>query len=567
MSSIVAAVFKATIGLLVNKGRDLAADRLKEGDVTDQQFRSLIVREIDEIKSKLDGLARTNLLASISFFKEGLVYLYKVLDLKTSEEDGKVTVQGDARIERENFEVGLRSTSAATCSVTTVSLAKEMRSVQVADQGDSTTGALSDAKDRFKLAREKATEAFCNEALSTSDHILAMQYRAMATVLEKVDNPADALAACRLCLEELHSMPAVQKSFNVQLKQGLKSWFNKAEREEIISSVCRVNRVIYDVTQTVTQSVGSGVNLLLWPCIDNGEERVDPLRDSRVIEALRKLDMEQLGVAPWSFGQGGEEEHKLQLLCCIATNSRGQFIIVDSDVKVFDSSGNYMYSSGSFPSASEGQVIATDRDDNLYVLRGRWECTMYMFDKHANLQQQFNLSFCVDEPLSLTVDTYSKTLYVARRNKIEVYETNGRSVRSFGCAAGLTPGFLWSYPQDIATANDGRLLVLAGKHVHVYNAQGNPLTRFKSEGAYIAFQQDSELVVILCTTLAGVTDERPSMLEIYDKDCKFVRCIHLLHTESLIIPLYLRGIALTKNGHVVMCVLDKRMEKHKVLVV
>lgn len=54
MSSIVAAVFKATVGLLVNKGRDLAADRLKEGDVTDQQFRSLIVREIDEIKSKLD---------------------------------------------------------------------------------------------------------------------------------------------------------------------------------------------------------------------------------------------------------------------------------------------------------------------------------------------------------------------------------------------------------------------------------------------------------------------------------------------------------------------------------
>ena len=104
MSPIVAAVFEATIGLLVNKGRDLAAD---------QQFRSLIVREIDEIKSKLDGLARTNLLASISFFKEGLVYLYKVLDLKTSEEDGKVTVQGDARIERENFEVGLRSTSAA----------------------------------------------------------------------------------------------------------------------------------------------------------------------------------------------------------------------------------------------------------------------------------------------------------------------------------------------------------------------------------------------------------------------------------------------------------------------
>jgi len=56
MSSIVTAVFKATIGLLVNKGRDKAAERLKEGDVTEQKFRSVIVREIDDIKSKLDGL-------------------------------------------------------------------------------------------------------------------------------------------------------------------------------------------------------------------------------------------------------------------------------------------------------------------------------------------------------------------------------------------------------------------------------------------------------------------------------------------------------------------------------
>ena len=68
MSSIVTAVFKATIGLLVDKGRDKAAERLKEGDVTEQKFRSVIVREIDDIKSKLDGLSRKDLLASISFF-------------------------------------------------------------------------------------------------------------------------------------------------------------------------------------------------------------------------------------------------------------------------------------------------------------------------------------------------------------------------------------------------------------------------------------------------------------------------------------------------------------------
>ena len=62
MSLIVTAVFKATIGLFVNKGRDLVSEKLKDGDVTDQQFRILIVHQMDDNKSKLDGLARIHLL-------------------------------------------------------------------------------------------------------------------------------------------------------------------------------------------------------------------------------------------------------------------------------------------------------------------------------------------------------------------------------------------------------------------------------------------------------------------------------------------------------------------------
>ena len=37
MSSIVTTVFNATIGLLVDKVRDRVAERLKEGDVTEQK--------------------------------------------------------------------------------------------------------------------------------------------------------------------------------------------------------------------------------------------------------------------------------------------------------------------------------------------------------------------------------------------------------------------------------------------------------------------------------------------------------------------------------------------------
>ena len=37
-SMLLKPVFQATIGFLVNKGRGLAAEKLKDGDVTDEKF-------------------------------------------------------------------------------------------------------------------------------------------------------------------------------------------------------------------------------------------------------------------------------------------------------------------------------------------------------------------------------------------------------------------------------------------------------------------------------------------------------------------------------------------------
>ncbi|CAB4004846.1 Hypothetical predicted protein, partial [Paramuricea clavata] len=55
-----------------NKIRSGIAERLKDGDVTDEKCRRLIVRELDDIKSKLDGLARKDLLSSLCFLQEGV---------------------------------------------------------------------------------------------------------------------------------------------------------------------------------------------------------------------------------------------------------------------------------------------------------------------------------------------------------------------------------------------------------------------------------------------------------------------------------------------------------------
>ena len=69
MSEIVTSLLKAIAAFLVDKARDRAAEKLKEGDVTTNKIRELIQREINDIKSKLDALSRKDLLTAIVLFK------------------------------------------------------------------------------------------------------------------------------------------------------------------------------------------------------------------------------------------------------------------------------------------------------------------------------------------------------------------------------------------------------------------------------------------------------------------------------------------------------------------
>ena len=64
----------------MNKERDTVDETLRNGDGTQQKFRGVIVREIEEIKSRLDGLDGKDLSASISFFREGIELLYEVFE-------------------------------------------------------------------------------------------------------------------------------------------------------------------------------------------------------------------------------------------------------------------------------------------------------------------------------------------------------------------------------------------------------------------------------------------------------------------------------------------------------
>ena len=200
---------------------------------------------------------------------------------------------------------------------------------------ESASWALFSAKDRFKDARREATKAFANTALTTSDRLLAMQYRVMATILETVDNPTRSLAACRVCIEELNSLPVVQQSFKVEFEKGLKAKFSKDKRREIVSTVCHINRVTYNVTLMVNFG---NKGLSNWPCVDSGGKEVHPLDDERVFKVLKKQGMEHcFGTLELLRGHYGS----LVWPVSIASNSLGQFIVTndagDKRVKVFDS--------------------------------------------------------------------------------------------------------------------------------------------------------------------------------------------------------------------------------------
>ena len=551
MSAIITVVFKATIGWLVDKGRDEAAKKLKDGDVTDQQFRGIIMREIDDMKSKLDGLSRKDLLASIGFFREGIELLYEVFEEK-----------------RSRSEYGADTAQAASAEA--VSLTEGMRDLELTE---SATRQLKNAKERFKSARKMATIAFSTEALSTTDRILAMQYRVMATVLETIDHPADAVTPCNACIEELNGLPVVQRSFQEQLRTGImavKSLFNKEERRKVISGVCLVNRVAYDVTQTVhvekpfTNEPFAKEILPPFPMIDTGKEKVDPLRDRRVRKILCKQGMENCSVL-WILGHDGEKKHRLNNPLGIATNSSGQYIVADniSTIKVYDSSGKFLQCFSLPPliddSPKELSIefrvqLTTDMNDNIYVLvqeiSGEYPYWIFKFNKTADHHHKFRVSTKDHkfERCELSVSD-SGTVMVLRGNWseahiVDVYETDGKFVCSFG-------GQILTNPCDITTVSDGRVMVVQGdpSRVHILSEQGDHLNTFDLQISMafskIAFQRASQHVVVV-----GDKDYNSDILhiEIYTKDGEFVRSTLVNMGQSY----FLIGMAVTTDDRIAL---------------
>ncbi|CAB3990587.1 Hypothetical predicted protein [Paramuricea clavata] len=97
MSSIVTGILSSTVGLLWNKARDATAKKLKGGDITDAKIREIVMRELNDVKTKIDGLSRKDLLSSYSFLQEGVQLLNVSLD---KSKDEQKAVQSETQDDR-----------------------------------------------------------------------------------------------------------------------------------------------------------------------------------------------------------------------------------------------------------------------------------------------------------------------------------------------------------------------------------------------------------------------------------------------------------------------------------
>ena len=573
MSAILSAVFKATIGLIVDKGRDVAAERMKEGDVADQKFRSLIVRDLKEIHHKLDALSQKDLKAAVDFFETGLGCLYRAFDTMHSANVSLGAAKVSERNEEEDFkQITLPSDADPEKAIV---LADGIRNMQLNELDETTKSLLSDAQEKFRLAVENATHACNNEALGTFDRITAIRYRVMAAMLksaaETVRTTGDlkstlqkALPECEQCLKKLNSLPAVQNSFKVELSKGLlniRGQFGKDERMQIISTVCQVNRTVYDAMRTAGKT--EDVHVLKWPYVDTGEDQVDPLRDVRVLRVLEKsekVDMEHYCInSGWSFDVklGGD-------LNILRTNTLGQFLIAnnwEATVHVYDKNGMFQFSFNPQTDDAKTKIqiedlVTEDVSEKIYLLIElynewwRWESLIevQVFNKTDDLQYKFPVRFG-----SRLIVSGSRLVMLGSCEAC-VYNQDGKLDRSFEFFKSEGDKYLF----DCTATYDGRILITHDKGyfsdyhcVHVFTMEGQEIAKFKSVTElnldYMCFSPRSagEHVVI-----AGYNKEDGIItVELYTVDGKLVRRI-LLRDEP---ELRFRAITVTMEGHIAVC--------------
>ena len=469
MSSLITTILQWTVGLLCDKARDSAANKLKNGDLADEKLREIIVRDLRDVMSKLDCLSLKDLDASYSFLKEGVELLNLALGkLSKDQKASEISSDEETRVVNNTASGILNAASSLPQAIKTLKISCDERFVS--------------AKDRFKSSRERATIAFNNKSLSIKDRIMACKLRVAATILESgLEDPEAATTACLLPLKELHGLPTIQEMFAVFLKGGLKSMFKKAERLEIVMSVSFINHALYDFASKYRSK---STNIFTWPQIELKYRVFHPIINAHQIFMKKSSDEDLVQQVNQVFVNSRIAFYDF------AVNSRGDIIVVadteiniiyrtgeTKDVKFLETTGRNVITDVFF---QEEKSFTVDINDNLYVVKSHktrdgkgvvnFDLLLYVFDENYDVKLVSVLEFldggkgyvdiAVDKNQNLIIVTsWNDQVYVSdNTGKLKFqFKRDGRYMRSLNI----------SDNNDIMIASDN------GSAVKIFSGEGN----------------------------------------------------------------------------------------------
>ncbi|CAB4042478.1 Hypothetical predicted protein, partial [Paramuricea clavata] len=377
-------------------------NRLRDGGLTDEKLREIIVGDMDDIKSKLECLSLKDLDSSYSFLKKGVELLNLALN-KTNK---------DCKASDDPADGTLNAALLLPQAIQRLKISSEERFMA--------------AKDCFKASRETATHAFNNKSLSIKDRIMAAKLRVAARILESgFEDPESATTACKTAFKELH----------VFLDGGMKSKINKEERLENIMSVLFVNHILFDFASKYSSEYP---NIFTWPGIkltDPSDRKFHPILHAH--EILTKTSSSEEFVQQLNRIVA----YKEGLFNCsyrFALNSRNGIILFAGDMDMIIHSReeplDVMFSEPLETKFAEHEqkALAVDMNDNVYVVRWVMKCStngyfmLYVFyetylTKHVSILDFLGLADAGDSIfLNIAVDK-NKNIFMIKTYDNQVY--------------------------------------------------------------------------------------------------------------------------------------------------
>ena len=432
-------------------GRNLVGRNLEGGDVVNEEIRTTIITELQEITSKLDALSYRELKSSISFIRDGFIALgmaFRHVDSKDRNVEGPNEVD-------EGVILALRLSTAE------LSVRSEEH--------------VAEAKRWFQTSLEHATRAFNNAGLPIQDIIMACRLRIISRVFHGFDDLDSAVKYCLPYLKDLHDIQQIMSNFAVHDRGGIRARLRRSKRCDIVNSVNMINYVLFNF---ISECTSNKLGIFDWPMIYLGAQRYY----HPICECGDILESPNAKV-PWEVTLVYSQTLTPNSYA-IAINSVGEILEVGNgqNIKIRRLTGK----SDVFCKLPTDEFVtwhicslAVNMYDDTYVTCESWDrqsdlylYKLLIFNKNGELKHQAPLDFLGGGKKSIRIAVNNDRKFVIRegsQNRLFICDSSDGTVDCTFCMP-LKKFVLWS----ISRKNELILANMEMDAVCIYTVEGTP---------------------------------------------------------------------------------------------